>query len=261
MRITKPLIEKLMQACINDYNGEYGKRIEVFDKETRFDNENVEGFFGEMITDTKTLYIVFRGTDEKLDWKHNFQFRKLPIVNKITNGTDELETPYKNVSPKIKTHKGFTEDYRKVRQTILDKIATGKYDTIIITGHSLGGSLATLCAVDSQFHFPDMRIINITFASPRVGNKEFAKSYDKRVPLTLRIVNGEDYITKVPLNIQGYYHVGTKIHIGYHNPLCWLPIIRAIGSLYHYPLLYLKNIKKDISEDFDFYYFYYSNTL
>jgi len=251
MRVTKSLLEFLITACINDYGGEYGKVKKIFDNTERFDVENVEGYFGYLISEPHTLYIVFRGTDEGFDWKQNFKFRKLPVV-KMTNGIDEMHVPYSDINPKIRVHRGFSIDYKKVRKKILEKCKDGTYNTIIVTGHSKGGAEATLAAVDIQYNFPKRKVINVPFASPKVGNKYFVESYNKRVPKTLRVVNAEDYITKVPLGIQGYKHVGTLLRIGKRNPICWIPVIRAFGSFYHYPSKgYLKNIKK-LPEDYSF---------
>ncbi|KNC81501.1 hypothetical protein, variant [Sphaeroforma arctica JP610] len=89
------------------------------------------------------------------------------------------------------------------------------YPHVFITGHSLGGSLATLFALDCAIRFPELKSTVYTFGSPRVGNKNFAAYYDEKVPHTFRLVNDGDVVTGVPkfkgpsfLNIT-YKHVGT----------------------------------------------------
>lgn len=229
--LVKSFLIKCAQLCINSYEGKWGKVEKILDKEEKHAVDNVEFSFGKITGEPGTLYIVFRGSDEPEDWERNFQFGKLTV-------------PYDNVNPRLKVHKGFLTDYKKVRDIILTKVKN--FSTIILTGHSKGGAEATLAAVDIQYNFPDKVIRCVPVASPRVGNKIFADSYNKRVPFTIRVVNGEDFITKVPQNIFGYWHVDRLCQIGYKNPLCWIPIIRALGSLYHYPQLYLKNL---IEED------------
>lgn len=40
-----------------------------------------------------------------------------------------------------------------------------------ITGHSLGGALATLAALDHRRRYPDSKVTMYNFGSPRVGNR------------------------------------------------------------------------------------------
>ena len=54
----------------------------------------------------------------------------------------------------------------------------------------------------------------IVFGCPRGGNYAFRKFYNERIFKALRIENGNDIVTKIPLLIMGYRHVGEKIHIG-----------------------------------------------
>ncbi|KNC86400.1 hypothetical protein SARC_01450 [Sphaeroforma arctica JP610] len=94
---------------------------------------------------------------------------------------------------------------------------------VFVTGHSLGGALATLCAFECcKFDASELAMTVYTFGSPRVGNRAFAERYDrnsKRMP-THRIVNDGDPIVGIPkfwapklFNIT-YKHVGTCYTIG-----------------------------------------------
>lgn len=83
-----------------------------------------------------------------------------------------------------------------------------------MAGHSYGAALAVLCALDLEYHYPHRDFEVFLFGCPRVGNRAFRKSYNKRVFKTLRVENGNDIVTKVPPTIWGYRHVGVKVHIG-----------------------------------------------
>ncbi len=62
------------------------------------------------------------------------------------------------------------------------------------TGHSLGGALATLAAIDVRKAIPDAAHLSIscyTFGAPRTGNHAFAREYDDLVPDTWGIINDQ----------------------------------------------------------------------
>ncbi len=61
-------------------------------------------------------------------------------------------------------------------------------------GHSLGGALATLAALDARRACPDATKLDIscyTFGAPRTGNHAFAREYNKAVPDTWGIINDQ----------------------------------------------------------------------
>ena len=60
---------------------------------------------------------------------------------------------------------------------------------IVVCGHSLGGALATLAAVQFGREFPDAIITCVSFGSPRVGNGEFCEYFNKCVKGSYRFVN------------------------------------------------------------------------
>jgi len=231
----KKFLIKCIQACINSYGGEHGKVKPVFEKTKEFTFKNCQGFFG---YEDDTLWIIFRGTDQLDDWVKNFRFS----LKKINNIKYKKVTPYEGINPKVKVHEGFIIIYKQAREVIFNEAE--KYNKIVVTGHSLGGALTTLCALDLSYWYPDKYIFSVPIASPKVGNKYFVRSYNKRVPHSIRIVYGEDYITKVPLGIMGYPHVKKLLHIGKSNILFKIPFLRVIGVKDHYPQKYLENIKK-----------------
>ena len=62
------------------------------------------------------------------------------------------------------------------------------------TGHSLGGALATLAAMDIRKACPDEATLDIscyTFGAPRTGNHAFAYEYNELVPDTWGIINDQ----------------------------------------------------------------------
>lgn len=148
------------------------------------------------------LSITFRGTNSKQDWLTDFTFWKKCI-------------PYDNSASKIRVHSGFVNAYKNtcIRSKI-HQLITPDIRFIKVAGHSYGAALAVLCAVDLEYNFPARDYEVYLFGCPRVGNRAFQKSYNKRVFKTLRVENGNDIVTKVPPAIWGYRHVGMSIPVG-----------------------------------------------
>lgn len=175
-----------------------------------------------------TLIVAFRGSDSKKDWQADLRFMKKRV-------------PYDNKNSKIRVHSGFINRYKtpQIRQHILSYI-TKDIKKVIVLGHSYGAALATLCAVDIQYNHPSKDIEVALFGAPRVGNKAFQKSFDKRVYKTLRVENGNDIVTKVPLKWMGFRHVGVPIAVGKKR----IPFL--ISFKQHHPSQYLGSIFKTL---------------
>ena len=87
-----------------------------------------------------------------------------------------------------KVSSGFLKAWNNVKNQIwlrLGQIITYPSKcTIVITGHSLGGALATIASVDIFNYFKDKyqevpsQFIMVNFGAPMVGNKDFANMYN-----------------------------------------------------------------------------------
>lgn len=113
-----------------------------------------------------------------------------------------------------KVHKGFAVAYEAVGRKLLScvkKMQDEKRRPVFLTGHSLGGALATVCSLDLFLRLGLTRreIFVSTFGAPKVGNFYFGKVYDDCVPIHWRIVVGPDLVAKLPK--LGFNHVGKKV--------------------------------------------------
>jgi predicted lipase len=103
-------------------------------------------------------------------------------------------------------HSGFLTAYDSVRPAVLGLVDTvlageeGEAWTVLLTGHSLGGALATLAAYDLSLRrwTRRPRVAMYNFGSPRVGNRVFAAEFNARVPDAWRVVNRSDAVCTVP---------------------------------------------------------------
>lgn len=83
----------------------------------------------------------------------------------------------------------------------------GGHKRIFVTGHSLGGAVATLLACAIYLAFEDNPVTLYTYASPRVGDIEFARRWNHLLP-HLRHVFRHDIIPATPPAAFEYRHFG-----------------------------------------------------
>ncbi|MBE9079221.1 lipase family protein [Romeria aff. gracilis LEGE 07310] len=175
--------------------------------------------------------IAFRGSDAEQDWNTNTQLGqqeydwtvrqayRAQVKDVVTDTVMEEKAlvypdAYGEPSRPVKMHSGFISAYLSVRAQIHDYVHTSPATQYRTTGHSLGGALAALCAIDLQYNFGQrITVESYTFGSPRVGNAAFAESYNRRVPHTWRVVHGWDLVVGLPRPWQGYRHVDQAVKL------------------------------------------------
>jgi triacylglycerol lipase len=108
-------------------------------------------------------------------------------------------------------HHGFQEELNKIWKDILELLSAHNDKPLYITGHSLGGAVATLAT--SRLY---KRVTCLyTFGSPRTGTGKFVKSFSD-IP-HFRFVNNNDVVTKLPFALLGYRHHVAPTYINYYG--------------------------------------------
>jgi triacylglycerol lipase len=155
---------------------------------------------------TRTAVVSFRGTQTLEDWLADLDF---------------VAIPYQSVADAGLVHMGFQLVYDAVRKSVsslLQALAAG-IDNIWVTGHSLGGALAVLCAPDLVSNVSKLIVPKLyTFAGPRVAQDNligpgFRQLFDGRIPLCYRIANRWDKVPDLPPAIALYEHVGHGVSV------------------------------------------------
>jgi len=180
-----------------------------------------------VINESTRTIIAFRGTTTLTDWLHDFKILRTKVD--YLNGT--------------LVHRGFMKQYNSIREELLKLVPEGL--PIICCGHSLGGALATVCALDLALQRED-QVSCCTYGSPRVGNLKFAKLFNREVAVSFRCVFKKDPITFTPLPIR-FRHVRGGIHftdsgVDFEPPStncigCWVThhnMREYVGSAYKY---------------------------
>ena len=143
----------------------------------------------------KFAIVAFRGSEI---WKKRESFDLKEVLADLKTNVDIWLTDWQQGG---KVHRGFKEALEEVWPDLLPYIRKlhDKGCKIWITGHSLGGALATLFAS----RYGNAQGV-YTFGSPRVGNEVFNKNFEAKI---YRIVNNDDIVPRVPPPGK-YVHVG-----------------------------------------------------
>ncbi len=144
------------------------------------------------------VVIAVRGTEGVYEWVQDARFSmvRCPFLAAAGNTEDGFTAMYTSMRT------GCTPDAPTL-VSALPKLAFPKpvspATSLTICGHSLGGALATLLALDVAANTPFTNPTVYTFASPRAGDSTFTAMYDHLVPNTFRIANRMDLVPKLPL--------------------------------------------------------------
>jgi len=205
---------------------------------------------------TNDVFLSIKGSKELKDWTHDLAMFKRDVGDDITCSDSVWET---NLDCG-KVHNGFMRQYASIKDDIVSKAAVllqEAYDhsasypdwKFVITGHSLGASLATVATFDlaqteslnrivgggdpNRDHVASQvlakKIIHVSWEGPAVGDKDFVFRYKQLgIASTTRIVNGvynenrggyvNDPVAATPLSSSpqgplGYRHISGKTQL------------------------------------------------
>lgn len=169
-----------------------------------------------------SMFLVFRGTEDLMDVLIDLDVRTEPItIDGVT----------------VNVHQGFHRQFfaveSQIRENITNMMNNGATE-LIITGHSLGGALASIATYYYSKTIPSLasNITTYTYGSPRVGDSVFAN--DQCHTNGYRIFNYYDPIPMVPITGR-YEHVNA-------TPLCIMD-----SGIFCNPPIYVRSGKNDIN--------------
>lgn len=154
---------------------------------------------------TGEAVIAIRGTEGLLEWFQDAKFgtEKCPFLS----GAGETEDGFTDM------HKSFAVGIPRgpsVTASLASAFGTRQVNSLTVCGHSLGGALATLQALDAAANSRFTNPTVYTYASPRTGDGQFVSTYNRMLPNTFRIANRVDLVPKLPLpppydHVRGHY--------------------------------------------------------
>lgn len=153
-----------------------------------------------MFRTSQFMVLAFRGSQDHQDWLTNF-------TTQLRNFTIRKDGITSVSSYKGRVHTGFFLAWASIEKSVLLQIHRWKRELIAqgqvmpplyITGHSLGGALATMAAaalVDNGIRVDGV----YTFGQPRVGDRTFVTQLNANTGgRVFRFVNHNDIVPHVP---------------------------------------------------------------
>jgi hypothetical protein len=160
---------------------------------------------------TGDAVIAIRGTEGIFEWVQDARFLLVPCP--FLTGAGHTEDGFTSM------YSSFAVDPAPGSASVTKSLAGLPWrkpaQSLTICGHSLGGALATLFALDVAANTPFTNPAVYTYASPRSGDPLFVSTYNHVVQRTCRIANRMDLVPKLPLPPL-YDHVGSLFDL---NPV------------------------------------------
>lgn len=165
----------------------------VYNHPTIYDHPPLDQSFDNSVYIYKSgdnIHVIFKGTDS--------------IWHAKTNVTI---MPTKYPYSKGLVHTGYLEHYQCIRTDILDYIFCEtrthypNHLTIHIAGHSMGGAISSLMALDCAELLPKHKINVYTYGAPPFCDETFSKSFHKHYPRLQvnRVIHKDDIVPHMPL--------------------------------------------------------------
>lgn len=185
-------------------------------------SEELFAFLWQSTSDATQFLIGFRGTASPSDMEDDTFYFTTSF-----SAWDASKTP----TPTPQVAKGWYNIYTKTGGTMTASMQSQLFtllqntnwtiQTLYISGHSLGGALAELFALDVAVSLPSLSITPITYAAPMVGIESWTNAYAS-VPstaATIRVVNQYDIVPTLPPHriARNYGQVGLEFDVSFRN--------------------------------------------
>uniref|UniRef100_A0A7S0VBB5 Fungal lipase-type domain-containing protein n=1 Tax=Polytomella parva TaxID=51329 RepID=A0A7S0VBB5_9CHLO len=156
---------------------------------------------------SNSIITSFRGTDSSnwSNWVENMKSWRTNQMYPVDNSTQAM------------IHSGFWTLWSQFKPNVTAAMAAALErhpgSKLIAVGHSMGGAVAQLCALDMKFQFNLTDVRSYTYGAPRVGNWAYALLYANYMTRSWRFTHDRDVVPSVPLQVMGFHHVAREAWI------------------------------------------------
>jgi triacylglycerol lipase len=162
--------------------------------------------------DPATAVVALRGTESTMEWWDDFHwdlvpFTQVPNGGNVAQGFYDIYSSIGTMAPGQGGTSAPSAFAAEVAQAATAGLAAGLDPAslpLVVTGHSLGGALATLLVTD-LYATTARKPQAWTFASPHVGDATFAARYGGLITVSWRIYNQVDVVPYFPMDISNSY--------------------------------------------------------
>ncbi|MBC7924560.1 MAG: lipase family protein [Bryobacteraceae bacterium] len=171
---------------------------------------------------TGAIIVSIRGTLTPAEWLKNFT---------------AVPNPFNEVPGFGLVHLGFEKMWRSIRSSVAQSLTGVPSGTrITVLGHSLGGAMGVLGAVDICRNLGKSNVDVCTLGGPRVGKVRFRRNFNELIEKCFRLTNQNDVVPHVPSVLTAWNHVGIEIEVNGrvdnpHSLDAYLAGLRNIGSV------------------------------
>lgn len=189
---TWPVAEVMAEASRIAYLPPYEAKKEFLD----LGFESVEmmsdgSMIGYVVSVGEVAVVVFRGTDDPGDWLVN--------LDRFTAKT-----------PDGPAHRGFYTAYEPLAPQAAELVRKSGAESVWITGHSLGGALAVLCAYDLASNDAVEIAGLMTFGQPMVARAPLTDRVEELLPSRyVHFANNRDIVPRVE---PSFTHCGSLVY-------------------------------------------------
>ena len=200
----------------------------------------------------KVIVVAFRGSK---DFKQ--------VVKQILEILLSPKKPFLDGEVQAYWKRGFDLLWPTMETELNTLVSQNPSYQIWVTGHSLGGAMASLASTWLAYYniAPRKSIILYTFGMPRVGNYDYALQHDQLVNNSWRVVNDNDLVPHFPTVasvrvLNGPYHHGVEAFYSQEATSVYSPHKECHGKPYNEDAScsFSKGIKSDSIEKHKMYF-------
>jgi predicted lipase len=151
----------------------------------------------------KLLVVSFRGSASIKNWIANLNF----------------DTANTDICSGCTAHEGFWTSWREARSRVLNAIKTASQAnpgySIVLTGHSLGGAIASLAA--AEIRKSGYTAALYTFGAPRFASEKLSDFITKQPGGNYRVTHLNDPVPRLPPISFNFVHVSPEYYVDQSN--------------------------------------------
>jgi hypothetical protein len=189
---------------VDNWNCNWCNKVPYFNIiETFWDNKTSTFCYFGKYNNSNEYVLAFEGSQDNRDLLIDLQIAQL--------------VPYKHY-PDAKVHSGFWKSYLAIADEIHKLLISYNVKNIFVTGHSLGGALATIASLDIVEELGIKNVSMVSLGAPRVGNAGYADLYASMLNNYYRLTHASDTVVHLPYMYLNYKHIPHEIFYPKQTP-------------------------------------------